>query len=303
MNGIRDLLYVRFQVPDLQQQVQFLRDFGMQAELVDGRLLARGTDADRCVYVADQGDAQFVGIGFEALSAQALQQLADFDQVPIEPCPLPGGGDMLSLTDPDGFCVEVVFGGEAVPPLPVNLRNPVNHALAQPRLGDRVALPDNPVSVKRLGHCVRMVTNFRESEAWYKERFGLLTSDEVYAGSEDNVLGAFLRCNRGEMHVDHHTLFLIGAGQPGFNHAAFEVLDWDTLMAGHFELAAAGYTHSWGVGKHLLGSQVFDYWKDPHGFSMEHFTDGDLVNESFGSHRAPIETALGNHWGPQGSPD
>ncbi len=303
MNGIRDLLYVRFQIPDLEQQADFLRDFGMQVQVADGQLLARGTDTDPCIYIAQEGEAKFIGVGFEALSEADLQALADHDGVDVVPCPLPGGGRMITLTDPDGFQVEVVCGQEPAEPLPVSLRNAVNDAVQQPRLGARVALPENPTTVKRLGHCVMMVTDFRVSEAWYKERFGLLTSDEVYAGAVDNVIGAFLRCNRGDMHVDHHTLFLVGAGKPGFNHAAFEVLDWDTLMSGHYLLQESGYTHSWGVGKHLLGSQVFDYWKDPNGFSMEHFTDGDLVNESFGSHKAPIETALGNHWGPQGSPD
>jgi hypothetical protein len=111
-----------------------------------------------------------------------------------------------------------------------------------------------------------------------------------------------MRCNRGELYVDHHTLFLLGIGEPGFNHAAFEIADWDALMEGHYALARQSYTHSWGVGKHLLGSQVFDYWKDPHEFTLEHFTDGDLFNESFGSHKAPIDKLLGSHWGPDGGP-
>jgi hypothetical protein len=130
----------------------------------------------------------------------------------------------------------------------------------------------------------------------------LLTSDEIYVGEEDNSIGAFMRCNRGEQHVDHHTLFLLGAGNSEFNHAAFEVANWDTLMLGHDVLTQQGYEHRWGVGKHLLGSQVFDYWKDPHGFTLEHFTDGDLMNESFGSHKAPVEQLLGSHWGPAGAP-
>ena len=51
--------------------------------------------------------------------------------------------------------------------------------------------------MKRLGHCVLNVRNFRESEAWYKSRFGLITSDEINLGSPEQALGAFLRCDRG----------------------------------------------------------------------------------------------------------
>ena len=30
----------------------------------------------------------------------------------------------------------------------------------------------------------------------------------------------------------------------------------------------------------MLGSQIFDYWKDPFGFRIEHYTDGDIVDAS-----------------------
>jgi catechol 2,3-dioxygenase-like lactoylglutathione lyase family enzyme len=146
------------------------------------------------------------------------------------------------------------------------------------------------------------VSDFPAAKAWYQQRLGLIVSDEIYAGDESNALGAFMRCNRGSEFVDHHTLFLLGGQAPGFNHAAFEIADWDSLMEGHYELQHAGYKHSWGIGKHLLGSQVFDYWRDPHDFLLEHFTDGDLMNESFGSHTAPIGKLLGAFWGPEGGP-
>ena len=32
----------------------------------------------------------------------------------------------------------------------------------------------------------------------------------------------------------------------------------------------------WGIGRHVLGSQLFDYWFDPDGFEYEHYTDGDV---------------------------
>ena len=158
-------------------------------------------------------------------------------------------------------------------------------------------------SVKRLGHCVLNVSDFRTSEAWYKERFGLITSDEIYIDDDkSNTLGAFMRCNRGEQYVDHHTLFLVNYGEPAFHHAAFEVADWDALMIGHDHLAEQDYEHFWGVGKHVLGSQVFDYWKDSAGFTVEHFTDGDMFNEASGSHMAELEMLKAVHWGPEAVP-
>jgi len=70
------------------------------------------------------------------------------------------------------------------------------------------------------------------------------------------------------------------------DHAAFEVEDVDALMAGHDHLKNAGFDHHAGIGRHILGSQTFDYWRDPWGHVVEHFTDGDLLNADYeaGSH-------------------
>ena len=67
---------------------------------------------------------------------------------------------------------------------------------------------------------------------------------------------------------------------------------------GHHFLEDQGHKLCWGVGRHVLGSQIFDYWFDPHKFVVEHYADGDLVNcETEVSH---IQAGKGNLaiWGP-----
>jgi catechol 2,3-dioxygenase-like lactoylglutathione lyase family enzyme len=183
---------------------------------------------------------------------------------------------------------------------PITLPAPVqwNSAQARSRTRQTKRTGQGPAHVVRLGHCVLNVSDFRTSEAWYKERFGFITSDEIALAPEFSI-GAFLRCDRGERLTDHHTLFLIQSPNgPGFNHAAFEVADMDDLMAGHERLKAAGRTPEWGIGRHYLGSQVFDYWRDPWGHTLEHWTDGDLFTAADGSNRATIQELLGVQWGP-----
>ena len=304
MPDIRDLLYVRFEILDLDKQAQFLTDFGFQVTREQDCLFARGYDAQPYAYIAEQteGAACFKGMGFEALSRQELERIAAMDSVPIEEVNLPGGGLRARLIDPDGNEIDIVYGITKSAPLAPPSRSPLNQDEPRLRLGQRVGFNANTAAIKRLGHCVLNVTDFRVSEAWYKERLGFITSDEIYIGSEEKTLGAFMRLDRGEVYVDHHTLFLVGAGHGEFNHAAFEVCHWDYIMQSHDFLAQQGYELRWGVGKHLLGSQVFDYWKDPSGFTLEHFTDGDLFNRSFGSHKQPIDKLLAVHWGPEGAP-
>ena len=154
-----------------------------------------------------------------------------------------------------------------------------------------------PAQVKRLGHVVIRVSDFRTSEAWYKQRFGFISSDEVHLGDPEKVLAAFMRCDRGEEYVDHHTFVCLGAGEPGFEHAAFEVEDVDSVMLGHDHLKVAGYTHAAGIGRHVLGSQVFDYWRDPWGNVLEHFTDGDLLNVHHETGSFEPSVVLGTQWG------
>jgi hypothetical protein len=53
------------------------------------------------------------------------------------------------------------------------------------------------------------------------------------------------------------------------HHCSFEVHDFDTQLLGHKWLAAKGYKSVWGVGRHILGSQIFDYWWDTSNYMVE----------------------------------
>jgi len=296
---IQDIAYVRFSAPDFDQMEAFLADFGMvRAERTGNTLYMRGLDPDPFLHVIHQGEPRFVAVGFEAGSTQDLEVLASEEKIPIDRLDGPGGGSVVRLTDPNGFLIEVVAARTAATRLDPPSRAPFNDAYATPRLNALTRLRKGPSHVKRIGHCVLNVKNFRESEAWYKSRFGLITSDEINLGSPEQVPGAFLRCDRGSIPSDHHTLFLLGTGKPGFNHAAFEVADFDDLMLGHDWLKQKGHRHEWGVGRHLLGSQVFDYWRDPWGHTLEHWTDGDLLDVAWGSRVSSIQEVTATQWGP-----
>ena len=299
----KDLAYVRFQAPDLDKMEAFLTDFGLvRAERTDDTLYMRGLDDAPFFHVTHKGDAKFLGLAFLMSSDADLEELAGMAGASaIEAITEPGGGKRVTFTDPNGFQIEAVAARDSVGSRAITRTTPSNNALHQPRKGVPLRTPAGPAEVKRLGHCVINVIDFRASEAWYKERFGLVTSDEVEL-EKDTPLGAFLRCDQGDRHVDHHTLFLVGAGKAGFNHAAFEVAHVDDLMAGHSHLQSKEYEHEWGIGRHILGSQVFDYWRDPWGHTVEHWTDGDLFNSETPPTKQPIDTLLGVQWGPPPPP-
>jgi hypothetical protein len=68
-------------------------------------------------------------------------------------------------------------------------------------------------------------------------------------------------------------------------------------MRGNAYLAAKTRRHEWGVGRHYLGSQIFDYWSDPWGHTVEHWTDGDLMDADWGTRRVSPEIVRAVQWG------
>lgn len=302
MIKVTDVAFVRFRAPDLDRMASFLDDFGLiGAERSPNALYVRGTDPDPWIHHTEEGPTGFAGVGFEAASAEDLETAARMDGASdVEDLDGPGGGKRVRLTDPDGFSVEVVHGREPAEPLTPPRALPYNTGGERRRTNQLQRVERGPARVKRLGHCVVRVSDFRNSREWYTSRFGFISSDDVYLGDEQNLITSFLRCDRGDVPVDHHTLLCIGVGEVGFDHAAFEVEDVDAVMIGHEHLRDRGYDHHAGIGRHILGSQVFDYWRDPWGHTLEHFTDGDLLDASVKPSLMDPAVALGTQWGKFG---
>lgn len=303
---VQDVEYVRFAAPDLGLMRTFLLDFGLIDSVVqsEDRLLMRASGDSPVVHVTELGPPGFRGLALRADSIADLELLAQHEGVPLEDSTLPGGGKVVRLVDPNGFGVDVVAGQERATARPTGMNAPWNSAVEKARGGVAKRVPGGPSKVLRLGHVVMIVNDLRKTWEWWRDRFGVLMSDEVL-GPDGVSAAMFIRCDRGKELADHHSLNI--ATVPGksaqFHHAAFEVADLDDLMAGHEHLKARGYVHSWGIGRHILGSQVFDYWCDPFGHRIEHWTDGDLFDASSPANITDIGTMLGHQWGPAAPAD
>ena len=296
---VSEFLYGRLKSPDLDQAETFLTEFGMvRAARTRTALYMRGTDPAHHIHVTELGEPRFLGLGFAVSDTDDLKRLARLAGASgIESIDEPGGGKRVRLTDPDGHGVEIVHGIETVTALNVP-RQAVNSGANRPRNGELQRPPRGCSHVKRLGHGVMMTTDLRRKVAWYRDTLGLLASDDVYAGTPDNLIGSFNRLDRGETFVDHHVFFCIQGKKTGLNHLAFEVQDVDDVMIGHNHLKQKGYAHVWGVGRHELGSHIYDYWQDPWGRVHEHWTDTDTLN----AHSPPGLCATDDLDGPWGDP-
>jgi catechol 2,3-dioxygenase-like lactoylglutathione lyase family enzyme len=158
-------------------------------------------------------------------------------------------------------------------------------------------IPKGPSNVKRIGHGVLNTPKFRETVDWFRDTLGFICSDDVFEGDQHNLIGSFNRLDRGDAYVDHHVFFVLNHEKTGLNHISFEVQDIDDVCIGHDYLQQHGYEHMWGIGRHVLGSQVYDYWSDPWGRVHEHWADSDRLNIRNGSNLVPAHEALVSQWG------
>ncbi|MEQ8232293.1 MAG: VOC family protein [Gammaproteobacteria bacterium] len=271
------LAYLIFERPDLGLAARYLDDFGLvEVARDDACLVLRGTGSAPLCYVVRHGPrARFVGFALNVAEPADLERLAALScATAIAPTSLPGGGELVALKDPSGFVVHAVHGQTASAALPRRAALALNDPDHPARVDATQRPPRRPPEVLKLGHVALEVADYQATCAWYTAHFGFIPSDlQVLPDGSPAV--AFMRLDLGDEPADHHTLALVQGFAPRFNHAAFEVVDADAVGMGQRVLRDAGWRHAWGMGRHVLGSQIFDYWEDPWGDKHEHYCDGD----------------------------
>ncbi|MFE2431819.1 VOC family protein [Streptomyces sp. NPDC059373] len=300
---VEDLAWLEFEKPDLDRAAVFARDFGFAvAARTQDALYLRGTmPGAHCLVVRRGSVARFLGPVFRAADAGDLSRLARSTGTDVRELQEPGGGHAVDLRDPSGFPVRVVHGtheGAELPGRQPMLLNTGNEPGKRVNVAQRP--PREPARVQRLGHVVLETTVFHQALTWYLDTLGLIVSDFLFLdGQRDRgPTMAFIRCDRGSHPADHHSIALhLGPGT-GYVHSAYQVCDMDALAAGGEYLRERGYRRAWGIGRHILGSQIFDYWRDPDRLMMEHFADGDLFDCTVESGWAPMSASGLYQWGP-----
>ena len=293
------LTHLIFERPNLASAEAFLTDFGLQVVSRDAcTLLLRGSGSAPYCYRVQLGErARFIGLGFAVGSRAELEKLAALPGASaIEAITLPGGGEGLRLRDPSGFAVEILHGQQTVPDVRRRAPMAMNLGELQPRINATQRSSVEPPQVLRLGHVVLEVADYQATCGWYTQHLGLIPSD-VQVLPDGSPAVAFLRLDLGDTPADHHTLALAQGFMPLYSHSAYEVIDPDAVGMGQRVLRERGYKHAWGIGRHILGSQIFDYWKDPFGDKHEHYCDGDVFTADVPTGVHPVSREAMSQWG------
>jgi hypothetical protein len=304
---VHDIAWLEFEKPDLTRAEAFADAFGFTTVLQTAdEVQLRGTDPGAPCVILRRGErSRFTGTAFRAECEADVRRLATAAGVAAQPLPESIGGLRVNLTDPSGGHVAVVAGMHDLPGLPGQQPHVFNFGHELHRTNTVQRPPREPTKVQRVGHVVLQTTKYLETLNWYLDNFGMIVSDFLYyPGQRDRgPVFSFIRCDRGATPADHHTIALTLGPANRYVHSAYQVCDLDALAAGGEYLRERGYFRSWGIGRHIQGSQLFDYWRDPDGFMVEHFADGDMFDNTLQPGWAPFSASGLAQWGPPATRD
>ncbi|KAK1674586.1 Glyoxalase/Bleomycin resistance protein/Dihydroxybiphenyl dioxygenase [Colletotrichum godetiae] len=298
------IAHINYTYQNLERAEAFFRDFGfVEASREGSRVYYRGYGPEPFVLCAEAGakDA-FGGAAFVVESEEDLlyaSQTLPGASAPYELSKTPGGGRCVTFEGGfDKFPFHLVCGQvmrEKATVFPEREFNFPTEKHREPGTFQR--FDKGPAPVHKLGHFGACVTDFQQTYDFFTTRFNFIPSDLVHDETGRNVT-VFLRLDRGDELVDHHSFFFFEGPKFHVHHASFETHDSDLQFLGHDWLRERGYENCWGVGRHVMGSQIFDYWFDPSKFIFEHYVDGDQMNSSHPPNHSKASPDSLHIWGP-----
>ena len=170
------------------------------------------------------------------------------------------------LRDPDGIATQLVVASKVSPSTKSE-----PHPMVPVPLGQGAAPSRSKVArvyPRNLSHILRFSPDVPRMTAFCETVLGLRLSDR----SLDII--AFVHTPHGS---DHHLLAFAKSQAPGLHHCSWDVGSIDDVGAGAEHMREAGWGKGWGVGRHVLGSNYFNYVQDPWGSFCEYSFGIDFV--------------------------
>ena len=254
ISGLRS---VALTVSDLDLAEKFYTSI-WHLTLVDKTLDAlyfRGTGADHHLLALHYapGPAKILYVTLRLRDASAFDVIAQSTTAaggkvlkPRSALSTPGGGEALTIADPDGRVYQLIHGDKL-------------HA-------DAHEARDKPI---RLAHAVLNSHDVESTRAFMESVLDFSLSDRTR-------IMAFMRCNS-----DHHSIALGDTDNDALNHIAFLMPDVDSVMRGGGRMKDAGYGIEWGPGRHGPGDNAFNYFVGPFDIVIEYTAEVEQVDDSY----------------------
>jgi catechol 2,3-dioxygenase-like lactoylglutathione lyase family enzyme len=289
--AVHSLDHFTLAVPDLLEAERFYRAFGLDVDVAPGRLRLRTFGNDHVwadVVGAERKKLLSLRFGAYAADLPALERQIGDARIDA-PERMSNGIWLRSI---DGLPIEIVAAEKTSPEEKGSFSLPAR--VSEHRgVGGRSSA--DQVKPRRLAHVAVFTADVLTTTAFLEDRLGLRLSDR----SGNNV--SFLHGAHGS---DHHMVALARSAGPGLHHSSWDVATLGEVGLGAMQMARAGYTEGWGLGRHVLGSNYFHYVRDPWGSYAEYSADMDFIP-------AGVDWSAADHpgedahyqWGPQAPHD
>ncbi|WP_424192007.1 VOC family protein [Ampullimonas aquatilis] len=289
-SGIHSINHFVLALPDLAEAEKFMLAFGLRVDRKDDELHVRASASEHVWLKAVEGSKK----SFEYLSVGCFD--VDFDQIckqvieagGIEAAPhIAGSSNGFWFRDPDGTLLQLQIAAKMMPDSKAEMEN---GSVAAGIQGAAFRSSMQKISPTRLAHMLLFTPDVKRAIVFYEKGLGVKVADS----SQDIV--AFTYARHG---CDHHLIAFLKSNGRGIHHSSWDIPGLEKLGVGSAQMRKAGYTHQWGVGRHVLGSNYFDYIQDSFGKWWEYSCHIDYIPSGFhwegGDHDPENSLYL---WGP-----
>ena len=169
--------------------------------------------------------------------------------------------------DPDGTLIQVLVAEKTQPDekskmtdmnVPANVRGAPARSVAP------------KVKSTRLSHMALFTTDLTRTIAFYAKALGLRLADRS---------GDIIAFTYGRHGSDHHMLAFATGPAGGLHHSSWDMPSVEALGLANTQLRAAGYNKHWGPGRHVLGSNYFNYTRHKWGQWWENSAHIDFIEK------------------------
>lgn len=143
----------------------------------------------------------------------------------------------------------------------------------------------------RLQHFVVASTQTGTMLEFYRDALGFIESDRV-VDTEGDLSSAFMRSD-----AEHHSFAVFRAPQPGPDHHAYEVPNWNAIRDWADHCGDLEIPIWWGPGRHGVGNNLFFMIEDPDGYKVEFSAELEQMTADQAYREWPHGPRALNLWG------
>ena len=269
---VRSMQHLGLTLPDVEVGRVFYADLGLELRERENTIVARsfGRNQDQILMVEGaRKSVHHICFGTRDDELAAIQRNLEAHGIKLLDPPRQAAGDGIWFHDPDGVLVNIRIAGPA--PARTDPEWIVNTPGHYRRVNQR-GYPDLNVKIqpRRMSHLILFSPDVVRKRNFYVDVLGLVLSDYI---------GNFIAFLRTVAPSDHHVIGFLQSERPGLHHCAFEVGNVDEIEIGARRMIEKGYTHVWGLNRHVQGSNFFHYLRDPWNSMVEYFCDIDFIGE------------------------